>query len=117
MFRSAGCRRVKSAYTPRLPWFLSSLLWADAAGEKAAIDNAKANKMAKRFMSFLLPNVVYMLQAHSYRQSFLGTEKHQHAGLFQYDAPPLREVGWPKQLFLSCFRAFWLSWSCRLRIL
>jgi hypothetical protein len=35
---------------PKFPWFLSSLLWADAAGANEAIQSAKALKIAKRFM-------------------------------------------------------------------
>src|SRR5689334_21292009 len=58
--------------------------------------------MAKRFMSFLLPIVVYMLQRTlADKKAFWGRKSTSTPDSFKFDAPPLQEVGWPKQLFLS----------------
>src|SRR5580765_4854870 len=84
------------------PWFLSSpllLLCAEAAGVNAATHSARALKIAKRFMSFLLPIEVCILHHACLEAMLFGERKEPARWTISYDAPLLPEVGWPKQLF------------------
>src|SRR5215831_2782751 len=72
MFRLLSCRRVKSKYTPILPWFLVSvlpggLIWAPAAGTRTARPSAAMHSVAKFFMflALLHPELVFTTRQQS----------------------------------------------------